>query len=193
MTESRSTLIGLGLGLALVAPQHAGAQLPGSGALAARSTVRVKGCGGISQALGLIAVARSDGTWDAEDTLGTGWSGTHVPRGSSGRKLDLQFDAPSMSRFVAAVADDAAALCEQPVTVSSAVRKKFLLRVNRRGTVAKLAIVYVFTGSAGGRPGSATYRLKGTGTWTAGVPTAVRYGHRASLAELPGIVSATWL
>src|SRR5262245_7668930 len=92
MTRSRSGLIGLGLGLALVAPEHAGAQLSGSDAFAARSS---KGCGGIRQALGLIAVARSDGTWDAQNALGSGWSGTHAPRGSSGRELDLQIDGAS--------------------------------------------------------------------------------------------------
>jgi hypothetical protein len=151
--------------LALVA-SGAGAQVTGSGAFSARSVFRVRGCGISAGSFGLIGVVRSDGTWDAQDTQGTGYSGTHAPVGASGRKLDLQFDASSANAFVEARGVDATGLCEAEVRVISAVRKKFLLRVNRRGTVAKLALVYVFTGAAAGRQGTARYQLKAVGPWT---------------------------
>ena len=163
---SRSTVLCLTLALGLVAARDAGADVSGSGALTARSLLRVKGCGKQAGSFGLLAVVRSDGTWDAQDTQGVGYSGTHTPLGSSGRRVDVQFDASSMSTFVGNLVTDASQLCGTTVTVISTVRKTFSLRLNRRGTVAKLALVYLATGSAGGRQGSARFQLKAAGPWT---------------------------
>ena len=163
---SRSTVLCLTLALGLVAARDAGADVSGSGALSGRFIFRVRGCGANVGSLGLLAVVRSDGTWDAQDTRGVGFSGTHAPFGAKGRSADLQFDASSTSTFVDGLVTDATQLCGTTVTVLSTVRKKFRLRLNRRGTVAKLALVYLATGTASGLQGTARFQLKAAGPWT---------------------------
>jgi hypothetical protein len=167
MIRPRAFVSALILAIGVVTAGDARAQATGSGALAARSVLRIKGCGTRTGSFGLVALANGDGTWSAQDTAGTGYAGTYTMLGSTGRKLDLQFDASTMTAFVSSLSADAADLCGLPVTVTSSMRKKFLLRINRRGTRAKLVLVYVFTGSAGGRQGSARYQLRAAGPWTA--------------------------
>lgn len=169
MTIRRVRALGVfALVLALGVSREAGAQVPGSGVLAGRLVLRVKGCGKVSGPLGVTAAAGSSGAWSALDSEGASYSGTHAPLGASGRKLDLHFGVASENSFVAELAADAAGLCGAPVTVSSALRKKFVLQLNRAGTVAKLTLIYTFTGSAGGRQGTAKYRLRAVGPWTPG-------------------------
>jgi hypothetical protein len=169
MTMSRACVLGvLALAAALVASREAEAQVPGSGLLAGRLLFRVKGCGKEAGSLGIVAQAASDGSWTAQTSEGSTYAGTHIPLGTSGRRLDLRFGAASEGAFVAALAADASSLCGAPVTVSSSVRRKFVLQVNRAGTVVKLTLVYAFTGSAGGRQGTAKYRLKAVGAWAPG-------------------------
>ena len=168
MTMPRAWALGVfALTAALVGPfEEAGAQVPGSGLLAGRLLFRVKGCGKETGPLGITAVAGANGTWTAQTSEGSSYAGTLAALGTSGRKLDLQFGAASESAFVAGLAADASSLCGASVAVSSSVRKKFVLQLNRAGTVAKLTLIYTFTGSAGGRQGTAKYRLKAVGPWT---------------------------
>jgi hypothetical protein len=145
----------------------ASAQTPaGAGQLSGTSVLAVKGCGrDRDPALVLLVTLGPDGSWMAEDQEGARFGGTSAPIGSSGRKLDLSFDAETEAAFRARAAADVGELCQAPATVESAVKKAFTLKLNRKLTRAKLALRYVFTGTAGGIPGRATQRVSTKGPW----------------------------
>jgi hypothetical protein len=169
MTMPRAWVLGvLALTAVLVIPFEVRAQVAGGGVLAGRLLFRVKGCGKETGPLVITAAAGGNGTWTAVTSEGSSYAGTLTSLGTSGRKLDLQFGGASESAFIGGLAADASGLCGASVTVSSSVRKKFVLQLNRGGTVAKLTLIYTFTGSAGGRQGTAKYRLKAVGPWTPG-------------------------
>jgi hypothetical protein len=171
MRPAPALLVPFCLALTLFMPGESAAQFPGEGSLAGRSLLAVRGCGKERAQPTVSVVAGSDGTWIAEDGEGVVFSGTYAPAGSSGRRADFQFDAETEAGFVAGIVADVAELCEAAVMVSTVERKSFGLRVNRRGTKARLALIYRFTGTAAGRPGTARYRLKAKGSWTPAPPT----------------------
>ena len=162
----RTTLV-LGLALTLLAASDARAQIPGGAALGGVAVLRAKGCHRGVATVGLIAVAQSDGTWGAVDAANVVYTGTYSLLGPTGRKLDLLFDAASETTLVDGLAASASQLCGAPVTVTSSVRKKFLLQLKptKKGTVARLTLIYILTGSAGGRQGTAKYVMKAAGPW----------------------------
>lgn len=164
----RTTLV-LGLALILLAATDARAQIPGGGILGGIAVLRAKGCHRGVAEVGLFAVAQSDGTWGALDAANVVYTGTYSLLGSTGRKLDLLFDAASESTLIDGLAASASQLCGTPVTVLSSVRKKFLLqlKVTKKVTIARLTLIYAFTGSAGGRQGTAKYVMKAAGPWMA--------------------------
>jgi hypothetical protein len=153
------------LAIAMVA--QAGAQA-GDGQLVGSSVLAVKGCGRERASFTATVITEPAGAWSAQDSEGQRFTGTWVPTGVNGRKLELAFDPETEAGFIAALVSDVAALCEtpDPITVSSVVKKVFKLAVNRRQTRAKLLLRYSVTGSAGGRSGTARYRVKAKGSWT---------------------------
>jgi hypothetical protein len=141
----------------------------GNAGLKGMSKVGVRGCGAKRLAFSGTVTVLDDGTWSARSDEGDGFAGTYRPAGRTGRKLLLAFDTASLAAFVGAVEDDVAALCESPPATVTAVRPKALsLAVNRKLTKAKLVLRYAFTGNAGGRSGTATYKLVARGPWTPG-------------------------
>lgn len=150
--------------LALGLPGAVRAQVGGSGQLVGKSILSVQGCGRDRANLATSIAVAGDGTWTAQSPDGT-FSGTHTPRGTSGRKLDLRFDAQTEAEFIAGVAEDVGKLCEAPATVTLAELKTFLLKLNRKRTKAKLTLSYRFEGAAAGVSGTAKYRLRAKGPW----------------------------
>jgi hypothetical protein len=156
---------------------QAGAQ-PGNGQLAGRSVLAVKGCGRQPASFAATVAIDADGTWSGQDSEGEHFAGTWTPKGVSGRKLEVAFDPETEAALVAALVSDIALLCDasEPITVSSVTKKVFRLTVNRKRTRAALVLRYAVKGSAGGRSGTARYRVKAKGPWT---PTATSARHVA--------------
>lgn len=155
--------IGLVLLLGLGATAEA---FSGSGTLKGTGSLAVQRCGqGRLHAKATVAVA-ADGTWTASTTEGALFSGTSVPVGTSGRQLDLSFDAGSEAGFIGSMASDAAELCHTSIEVTSVLKKAFVLTLNRRATRAKLKLRYAGTGVGGGRAGWARSGLTLSGRWT---------------------------
>lgn len=151
------------LALAVVAP--AGAQT-GNAMLAGRARLGVRGCGADRDPNFSTTVTMvGDRTWTARDTEGDLFGGTWAPHGTSGRAFDLSFDAATEADLIATIIEDVGVLCDTPgaVTVTSARRQRFLLKLNRPLSKAKLALLYVFEGHAGNRSGSARYRIRAKG------------------------------
>lgn len=153
--------------LSLMAPSIAGAT-SGSAALTGTSRLGVRGCHGGRMTFSGTVVVYADGTWTA--TGGSdNFAGTYAAAGRTGRKLVLTLDEPSKAAFIASVAEDIQTLCDTPpVTVTNSRAKVLALTLNRKLTKAKLVVKYSIAGNAGGRSGTATYRLIGRGAWTAG-------------------------
>jgi hypothetical protein len=110
---------------------------------------------------------QEDGTWTARGGTDS-FAGTWAASGRQGRKLVLALDAPSLAAFLGSIAEDVTRLCESPATVTSSRAKVLALVLNPKLTKAKLVVKYVFTGTAAGRSGTATYQLIGRGSWTPG-------------------------
>jgi hypothetical protein len=136
-----------------------------TGVLTGRSLVAAKGCGKVRESLVYAVGLAADGTWSAGNLTGT-YSGTSAPLDASGRKRELTFDADSLAAFIATVASDVTGLCGVAVTVTSATKTAFIFKLNGKGTKAKVVLAYAFTGTAGGRSGTAKYRLKLKGPWS---------------------------
>jgi hypothetical protein len=140
----RPMTAGGALCLALALVNDAGAQ-PGNGQLVGRSVLAAKGCGKQRASFAATVVTDADGTWSAQDSEGQHFTGTSTPKGVSGRKLDVAFDPETEAASVAGLMSDVAELCETPAV----------------------------SGSAGGRSGTARYRVKAKGPWTpAAAPAA---------------------
>jgi hypothetical protein len=153
--------------LALAAPGSAAAET-GTATIAGRSVLAVDGCGRDRAAFAVTLVTEPDGTWRAQDGDGRPFTGTWTVRSASGRKLDVAFAPATEAAFVEGLATDVAVLCKTPdVVVRSVARKTVTLALNRRRTRATLVLRYTLRGSAGGGAGSARYRAKATGAWTA--------------------------
>ena len=145
----------------------AGEASTGRALLTGTSKLVVHGCGARrAQFSGTVTIS-NDGTWTAQSDEGDGFAGTYTPAGRTGRKVLLTFDASSLAAFVGAVEEDVALACQSPpATVTSSRPKALSLAVNRKLTKAKLLLRYAFTGNAGGRSGTATYKLVARGPWT---------------------------
>jgi hypothetical protein len=158
----------LGL-LALATASEAAAQaVTGSGALRGSGALAVQRCGRDHLRAEAHVLVAPDGTWSATTVEGAAFSGTSIPTGTSGRKLELTFDAESEAGFLATMAQDAAELCRTSIQVTSATKRKFILSINRRATRAKLELRYTGTGIGGGRSGWARSGLTLKGPWTPG-------------------------
>jgi hypothetical protein len=149
----------------------AGAQGAGSGQLAGQSILTARGCRRDRASFSVMVVTDGAGTWSAEEAEGVRFTGTWTAKGRSGRRLELAFDPSTEDALVAAIVGDVPALCgvSGPVTVTSVVRKSFKLLLNRKRTRATLTLSYAISGRAGGRSGTAHYRVRARGPWT---PTA---------------------
>lgn len=156
----------IAIALLVAAPAVAGA-VSGSAALTGKSRLGVRGCGADRATFSASVLVQDDGTWIAQSDQVFG--GTYAPTGRTGRTLALSFDAASEAGFIASIEEDVATVCESPpATVTSSRRKVMALVLNRKLTKAKLVVKYAVTGNAGGRSGTATYRLIGRGPWTPG-------------------------
>ena len=139
------------------------AQVIGSGNASGTDKLRVKGCGKGKAPAILNFTLFSDGTWVAVDEEGINLSGSHTA--VSDKKFDLAFDASSETVFVGVLASAASEICQQSVSVTSALRKKFFLKRNKKRTKAKVRVKYSFTGTAAGESGTAKYILKAGGPY----------------------------
>jgi hypothetical protein len=140
----------------------------GSASLTGRSSLAVRGCGAQRMQFSGTLLVQEDGTWTANGGDDT-FAGTYVPAGRTGRRLVLTLDGPSEAALIASVEENVASVCDSPpATVTRSRAKVVALVINRKLMKAKLVVKYGFTGTAGGRSGTATYRLIGRGGWTPG-------------------------
>ena len=159
---------GLAFAFVLVAPAFVSAFV-GSGSLAGRSQLGIRGCGTHRAQFSATLTVAADGTWMAQTDEGGRVAGTSTPVGRSGRKLHLSLDAPSTAGLAADVAQEVVILCDSgAVVVTSTHANTLTLSLNRRLTKVKLVMRFTVQGTARGRSGKATYRLTGNGSWTAG-------------------------
>jgi hypothetical protein len=165
MKHYMARILPLALALAIVAPTSAHA-LSGTASLEGFAKLVVKGCGAHRTALSATLLVASDGTWSAQSSDADSFTGTYTTVGRSGRKLRLTVDDPSAAALVASVAEDIAILCDTPpVTVTSSRPKAVTLALDRTLQKAKLVVRWVLKGSAGGRSGTATYKVQARGAW----------------------------
>jgi len=162
---SRILACGL-LVMTIILPATADA-LTGTVALSGTSKLAPRGCGKDQGAFATSLVVADDGTWSAQSEDAS-FAGTYTPKGRSGRKLALAFDEASMAGLIASIVEDVSMLCEAPATVTESRPKAMTLVVNRKLTSATLVVRYLFKGTAAGGSGTATYRLRGKGTWVPG-------------------------
>ena len=155
--------------LTIVTVTGAGAQEAGSGQLAGQSILAARGCGRDRGSFSALVAIDGAGTWNAQEAEGARFTGTWTPKGRSGRRFELAFDPATEAAFVAVIVGDVPALCHVPgpVTVTSVVKRSFKLVLNRKRTRGTLILGYAIKGSAAGRSGTATYRVKAKGPWTA--------------------------
>jgi hypothetical protein len=167
------SIFGIGLLAALAGATAAGVPVAaqaqtvpsGSANLRGKGAFAVQRCGRDRGRVTLAMSVAADGTWTAFGPLGS-FSGSAVPRGGSGRTLDLDFDAQSLDAFIAALVVDASDLCKTGVVPTDVRRQRFRLRLDRKRTKARLVLRYRFAGTAAGRRGRAAYRLTARGPWT---------------------------
>jgi hypothetical protein len=161
-----SVSVRFALAMVVALPAVAGA-MSGAGSLAGTSKLAVKGCGRLRAEFSGTLLVAEGGTWSVQVTGEETFAGTYTPLGRSGRKIRLALDDPSTAALVASVAEDIAGACELPaVTVTSVNPKVLTLALDRKLTKAKLVVRYAFKGNAGGRTGTATYKVIGRGPWT---------------------------
>jgi hypothetical protein len=153
--------------LALAASTVASA-FTGTGTLTGTSKFVVPGCGTDRGAFVTSVTVAADGTWSAQSTEGSSFSGTYVPVGQANRKVRLTLDATTTSALASVILADAEMLCHRGVTVTGSHPHALTLSLNRKGTTAKLVIGYGFSGRSRGRSGTASYHVIGRGPWTAG-------------------------
>jgi hypothetical protein len=153
--------------LALAVPTAASA-FTGTGTLTGTSKFAVPGCGAARGAFVTSITLAAAGTWNAESSEGSSFSGTYVPIGRANRKVRLTFDAATTSALSSNTRADASMLCHAGVTLTGSHPRTLTFSLNRKGTQAKLIIAYVFSGRSRGRSGTASYHVTGRGPWTAG-------------------------
>lgn len=141
----------------------------GTASLTGTSKLAVKGCGRDRGVFSASLVVAADGTWSAQATGGDRFAGTYTTKGHAGRKLVFTLDAAATAALAASIAEDVTTICESPpATVTSSRMKVLTLTLDRKLTKATLVMRAVFTGSAGGRSGTATYKVLGRGPWMPG-------------------------
>ncbi len=152
--------------VSLAAPTVAGA-FTGTATLTGASKFVVPGCGAHRGAFVTSITVAADGTWSADSSEGSSFSGTYVAIGRANRKIRLTLDAATTAALVSGITADASMLCHSSVTVTGSHPRALTLSLIHKGTQAKLAIAYVFSGRARGRSGTASYHVTGRGPWTA--------------------------
>jgi hypothetical protein len=141
--------------------------ITGSGVLFARDTLRAKGCGRAKLSGPQTVMMGASGVWAAIDEGGELLGGTYAAVGTTGRKFDLQLDGPSLVLFQGDLERYLAELCHTLVQVTSIETKTFLLVLNRRGTRATVKATYRLVGTALGKKGRGSFRVRAKGPWTA--------------------------
>jgi hypothetical protein len=151
--------------LALTGSDGSAQTVSGSGQLGGGQKYAVTKCGRAKAPVGVAVTLNGDGTWSALVDGLIAYSGTYRAIGSSARKLDLDFDSGSLASLTGVAEIAASNICSASVVATSATEKKFALKLNKQGTKAKVVLKYVFTGTAGGSPGTAKYAFNVKGTW----------------------------
>lgn len=138
---------------------------PGAGAVAGRAKLTAKGCGKVKTEVAFDVAVDPEGTWRIDDG-GTTLAGSGAVSGKGRRRLVLSPDAESLTALVATVAAEASAVCGAPVVASEASIRKALLKVNAKGTRARLVVVLKASGVVeGGGESRMTRRLRAGGPW----------------------------
>lgn len=140
----------------------ASAQVPaGSGTLGGSQSLKVKGCGKDSSGVNANVTLGGSGTFsvtNAGDVL-TGASTT------AGRVTTLNLDAESRDEVTDLIESAASNLCGTEVTITSVTFSQGQLKVNKRGTQAKLQVKADAQGTSTEGSGTGHYKLKATGPW----------------------------
>jgi len=165
----RSSLVA---GLALLTSTGVAVAASGTAMLTGKLRLAVPGCGKEKDTFSGSVVVGDDGRWtvagdaddDPEDDVVVG--GTYTAEGQRGRKLVLTLDAPTLAGLIADAEDDLATKCGSPGPITSSAPKKMQLKLNRKGTKAKLVLRIVFEGTVDGRSRSVKYEVVGNGPWT---------------------------
>lgn len=172
--SSRTAIIAA---ILLLADVPLAAAVSGTATLTGTLKLAVPGCGRERDSFSGSVVTGDDGRWtvagdaddDPDDDVVAG--GTYTVAGTSGRKLLLALDAPTLASLATDAEDDLAMKCgTSTATITSSESKKMQLVLNRKGTKAKLTLRMVFEGTANGRTRSVKYKVVGHGPWTGAVP-----------------------
>lgn len=144
-----------------LAASAAHAQVPaGSGTLSGSERLKVKTCGKDGGSISIAFTFAANGAWTA-NVNGDAFAGTST---TTGRVARLTFDAGSLTLLDAALESFATDLCEETVAITSLSVNQATLKVNKRGTRAKLALTASGTGT-GTVTATGTYRIKASGAW----------------------------
>jgi len=158
-------MMALGTALGVVAPEAGGTEFPGTAVLAGRAKLKVQSCGKATDAAVVDVIVAADGAWTIDDGMAT-YAGTGLMLGKAGRKLALTLDESSLASLVATLEADAGTLCGVAVTATGVTMRKALLKVNRKGTRARLVVLLKGLGTTDdGTSGKAKYRVIATGPW----------------------------
>jgi hypothetical protein len=105
---------------------------------------RVKGCGRSIQDVDVRLDVPGDGSWVLEGPTET-LQGQLEAKGRRGTKLLLTPDAPALGALSARVEAAATRTCAAPRTVGSVTVRRFLAKLNRRGTKVRLGLKVLAT------------------------------------------------
>jgi len=103
------------------------------------------------------------GTWTATDGEGRTYTGAAVPLGKKGRKFRLDLDAGSVGVLLAAVAEWATEVAGTDCSLELKKDPKLVLKLVKKGTMAKLKVKVSIKGSTADRSANGKYLLKLTG------------------------------
>jgi hypothetical protein len=141
--------------------------ISGSGQLLAKDKLAAKGCGRATLTGPQMLTMGAGGTWTSVSDGGDTLSGTYVAVGSKERKFDLELDGPSLVVLGGMLEENLSELCQAVVQVTTIDRKRFVLKLNRRGTNANVKARFRLLGTADGQAGKGSFKVKARGPWTA--------------------------
>ena len=131
------------------------------GTLAGSERFKVSKCGSLTGGGAIVVTLAFGGNWSA-DVGGNVYSGSSVTGLSN---ITFTLDPNSLALMHAVLADDASALCGEPVTIDAITVTKATLNLNKSQTGAKLRFAATGTRSAASGTGPAKYTLKAKGVW----------------------------
>ena len=137
----------------------------GSGTLAGKASLSIKGCGKGSDRGATSYPLDGAGSFVEDGSI----AATAIPQGSSGRVFNLSYDAANLAIIRAIFEDVASEFCQSQFTISS-FQASGSLKLNKRNTRAKVRQSATLTGTDGvGGSHTGRFKAKDSGAWTLAV------------------------